>query len=336
MRFDEIQHQATAVEVLSRAMQRGRLHHAYVFSGPDGVGKGMVARALAMALLCQAPTEAGGCGRCGACKRATHQQHPDLHIIERDTNSKGELESMIKIDQVRELQRALSFKAFEGGRRLILILEAERMNVNTSNALLKTLEEPGEATHFVLITHAPHRLLPTIRSRAQSLRFKPLPRAFVAAQLAARLEIDATDAALLAGLAEGSIGRGLALADSELLGRRVALLEQIDDPDGMRRVPQLLELAEALSKQRDGLALLFHLLRTWYRDLAALSQGRPAESMVHADREAAARRRLTTLSLKGILTRLTLINDAEQAVLEHTANARLSLERLLLKLVGQG
>lgn len=338
MPLSAVEGQPRALEALRRALQHQRLHHAYLFAGPEGVGKGLAAQGLAEALLCTAPLEDGdACGACSACRRSAGRQHPDLHVVERRTKGNtDERERQIKIDQVRALQRALSFKSYEGARRVVLIIEPEKMNPATANALLKTLEEPGPDTHFVLVTAEPHRLLPTVISRCQRVRFQPLDRALVARKLAELADLEPGAAHLLAGLAEGSIGKGLTLQGSALLEQRQGIIGRIDDPDGPRRVPQLLDYAETLARpdRRAGLPLVFHLLRTWYRDILLVQEGFGDEALVHRDLADQLRQRAPTLSGPAVLDRLTLLNETEYAIFERMANTRLSMESLVLRLAG--
>lgn len=337
MPLSAVEGQERAIEALRRALAGGRLHHAYLFAGPEGVGKGLAAQGLAEALLCTTPLPDGdACGECGACKRTQTRQHPDLHIIERREKSDGVLERQIRIDQVRALQRSLSFKSYEGARRVVLLFEPEKMNPATSNALLKTLEEPGPDTHFALVTAEAHRLLPTIISRCQRVRFRPLERAVVARRLAEIAEIEPDEADLLAGLAEGSVGKGVALQGSAVLERRREIIEGADEPDGARHVPRLLDFAENLARpdQKSSLPLVFHLLRTWYRDVLLVKEGMPVEALVHRDLIDRLRQRAGALDTDALLSRLTLINDTEYAIFERNSNTRLSLESLMLRLSG--
>lgn len=334
MPLSRVEGQARALDGLRRALAGGRLHHACLFAGPDGVGKGLAAQGLAEALLCLRPLADGdACGTCGACTRTAERNHPDLHLIARQPRADGAgLESSIKIEQVRELQKALSFKAFEGGRRVILLFEPETMNPATANALLKTLEEPGPATHFILVSHAPHRLLPTIVSRCQQVRFHPLARPLVARLLAARAELSADAADLLAGLAEGSVGKGLQLVESPLLEQRHALLERLDAPAPPAEVPARLDLAERLANNRADLPLLFLLLRTWLRDQILLLEGLPAHRLVHRDQAELLATRVVGRRFEDLANGLELVNQTERDIFEGNANPRLFLERLFLHL----
>ena len=338
MPLAQVKGQERAVATLLRALAGQRLHHAYLFAGPDGVGKSLAARGLAEALLCHTPApDQDACGHCHACVRTRQLAHPDLQVLRRrekeSSSASGDaaLEQQIKIEQVRELQQTLSYKSFEGKRRVVLILEADRMNPATSNALLKTLEEPGPDTHFALVSSAPHLLLPTILSRCQRVRFAPLDRSLVAEFIAAQADVDRPHADLLAGLAEGSIGKGLALAGSTLLTDRESLIERADAPDAKRHIPQLLELAEELAGKKGELPLFFQILRTWYRDLLLLHAGVVTDKLVHRDLAERLHQRAAALSQTEVLARLERINQTERGI-EGAANARLSLETLLLRL----
>jgi len=338
MPLSAVEGQDRAVEALRRALSGDRLHHAYLFAGPEGVGKGVTAQGLAEALLCTRPAPDGdACGTCSACHRTGNRQHPDLHIVERrEKKTGGDLERQIKIDQIRALQRSLSFKSYEGARRVVLLFEPEKMNPATANALLKTLEEPGPDTHFVLITAEAHRLLPTVISRCQRVRFRPLDREVVARRLAELAEIEPAEAALLAGLAEGSIGKGMRLRGSAVLERRADIIDRADDPRGAQRVPALLDFADELSKpdQRAALPLVFHLLRTWYRDVLLVQEGMPVDALVHRDLADRLQARAAALDTHAVLARLARLNSTEHAIFERNSNVRLSLESLLLRLAG--
>ena len=147
--------------ILQRALSGGRLAHAYLFAGPEGVGKRLMALAVARALFCMT---GNGCGECAACRKLEHSNHPDLHVLEPDGAS-------IKIEQVRAIQRDLSLRPGEGSRKICLIEAAETTTTGAANALLKTLEEPRGDTLLILLTSQPQRLLETIRSRCQPLHF---------------------------------------------------------------------------------------------------------------------------------------------------------------------
>ncbi len=204
--------QPRAVDLLRHALTaHGRLHHAYLFAGPPGVGKRTAALALAAAIACpEAP--GSGCGRCNACRHVATGTHPDvLHIVPDRSKARPE----IKIEQVREeLLPRLAFLPNESPSRIVLLEDADLMNPIAANALLKTLEEPPNGTRFVLTCDAPSRLPATIPSRCQVVRFVPLGEEPLVKLLVERHGFADADARAAARLAEGSPGNALAVAAS--------------------------------------------------------------------------------------------------------------------------
>ena len=183
--------QPTAVDTLRRAVAADRVHHAYLFEGPAGVGKELAALGLAQALVCErrAPGSADACGVCRACVRAVLRPgegrplHPDVVVLERGlydpaTIGRRSPETQdISIQQVRTLVLArAAFPPHEGRAKVFIVRRAEELSAQAANALLKTLEEPGPRTHFVLLSALADSLLPTIRSRTQRVRFGASPR----------------------------------------------------------------------------------------------------------------------------------------------------------------
>ena len=235
MPFREIAGHDRLKELITRAAVRGTLPPSLIFAGPSGVGKSMMALALAQFVNCLAPVgEADACGECASCRRIVRGVHADVLRIE-----PGETGS-IKIDQIREAIERAAYRPFEGRRRVVIIDGAEQMIVNAQDAILKTLEEPPNASTFILITDTPDMLLPTIRSRCQRLRFGRLSPADVADVLIAKHEYAEADAHAAASLSDGSVGQALEGGSEDFLEARTAamqLLETVaDDPGPARRI----------------------------------------------------------------------------------------------------
>jgi DNA polymerase-3 subunit delta' len=273
MAFDEILGQDTAIQTLRKALAAGRLHHAYRFEGPDGVGKERAAFALAQALVCTVQPNVG-CGGCSACRRAVTlsseepavPQHPDVVVVERGLYPPAVLgrstpeTTGIGVEQIRRivLGRA-AYPPFEAPRLIFIFRAAHELTPSAANALLKTLEEPRPNIHFVLLTDQPKRLLDTIRSRTLPVRFGPLPddvlRGIVARQ---QLTADATSIAL----AGGSARRLLDACDPEQVAHRERFVGAVL---AAARAPDLgaaIQMAAAEVLSREGLT----------RDLRALAQ----------------------------------------------------------------
>jgi DNA polymerase-3 subunit delta' len=200
--------QQRAVEILRAAVAAGKVHHAYLFDGPDGVGKATTARALAMALDCDARDPAG-CGKCDACHKIAAGLHPDFVVF--DMTPKGLTE------RVRDLIGLLGFPPHEGRARVVLFDPAHELaaqQAQAANVLLKTLEEPPPRTHFVLATAESKRLPVTVRSRCQRIRFQPLDDVVIERALVERHGAGAGAAREASARAAGSLGRALAELES--------------------------------------------------------------------------------------------------------------------------
>lgn len=267
--------QASAEQDFLEAFNAGRLHHAWLVTGPRGVGKATLAWRIARFLL-STPVE-GGASLFGdgppdygtldaapdhpAVKRILARSEPGLFSIKRSVNEKtGKLRDMIVVDDIRGLTHFLTMSATDGGRRVVIVDAADDMNVNAANALLKMLEEPPALTTILLVAHQPSRLLPTIRSRCRELRLNALnPDDMRAALAQAEAETDASPA--LAALSAGSVGEAMRL--SQLGG--LAMYQEIVSifstlPQGDR--PRALKLAEAAATR--GAEARFELLLTMF------------------------------------------------------------------------
>jgi DNA polymerase-3 subunit delta' len=260
----EVIGQDRVVAALASALRAGRLAHALLFIGPPGVGRETTARALARGLLCErrdtpAAAVPFGCGACRACRRVVAGTHPDVLVVmsEAEAVSRGLAEpdpgkarpsAEIRIDAIRELCRQLPRRPYEGRARVVIVVDAHRMNDKAQNALLKGLEEPGDAENvLVLLVPGTRAVLPTIASRCQRIAFSPLSPDALRAILRAHGVADADARAARPGVA--SVQAALAeVADvDDAVGRLLAglALRRRDD-----RLRDRLELAEAIGRDR--------------------------------------------------------------------------------------
>ncbi len=219
--------QDEARDMLSRALGAGRVHHAYRFEGPRGVGKELAAFGLAQALLCTGGAPLG-CGTCSACTRVAEVSersphvplHPDVIVVEQGLYSEAilgvEERSGITLRQIRRIVLPhVAFAPAEGRARVFIIRRADELRLEAANALLKTLEEPRAGSHFILLTNRPDKLLPTIRSRSLLVRFGPLPSATLRRILVERGRAKAELSDALLDAAEGSVEKAEELAEVE-------------------------------------------------------------------------------------------------------------------------
>jgi len=256
------------------------LAHAYLFLGPEGVGKESVARALAGALNCAALLEDGdACGVCPSCKRLAAGTHPDFLVI-RPTSK--ERPPKIVIDQIREFRRVTNYPPVAGGWRVTLIKPGEDLRAESANALLKTLEEPPSQHLLILTAEVESDLFPTVVSRCQKLAFTPLPYPLITRELIRR-DLSPSQAALLAALSGGSLGRALAMEPEELLRQRQQVLTDLTALS-QGNATTALDWAQGLAKAALETDTFILLTQLWYRDLLLLSYGAPERLLAHQDR----------------------------------------------------
>lgn len=225
------------VEQFRRAMMRGRLASSFLFAGPPGIGKRAFALKLAQAMLCQTRPEQAldPCETCAACVQVSAGTHPDLEVVGKpDDKSFIPLELLVGDREHRRregLCHTIAMKPSLGGRKIAVIDDADYLNAEGANSLLKTLEEPPPRSVLILIGTSPAKQLPTIRSRCQLIRFQPLPLEAVAELLVSRGFVgDSVEARRLAHYSDGSLQQALELTDPELWSFRNGLLERLAEP----------------------------------------------------------------------------------------------------------
>lgn len=331
--------QPRAIETLRAALRSGSVHHAYLFTGPEGVGKEATAIAFVQALYCPVqPKE--GCGTCPTCLRIERGNHPDVtwvlpeeEQVARGLAGKSDFASTpsrgVKVEQVRALQERLALHPLEAELKIALLLRADRMNDQAQNALLKTLEEPPPKTVLVLVASAAERLLPTIHSRCSRVHFGPLPRELVASIVQKERKLDDATAQLVAGMAEGSLTRARAL-DVEGLARRRELVERFEalDPNDARTV---IRFAEEFGSSRADVEDALQVLGLWTRDVG-VAQVAP-DRVISVDLRELAEKVSGKYSAVALQRRRELLAEATEA-LERNASPRMQLEKLLFSTLG--
>ncbi len=323
MSFSTIEGHDQPVTILKRALANNTLAHAYLFSGREGIGKKMTALALAAAVNCRNAGPSGGCGDCSSCRKVAAYGHPDVHILAADGDE-------IKIDQVRQIQADLALKPFEGAKKILIVDGADSMNPASANAFLKTLEEPPGEALIVLISALPQGLLPTIRSRCQEIRFLPLPRRVLAGALIRKRGISEDDAWFVAALAQGSIGRGLAMDVEQEKAMRHEIMA-IWSGLGKMNAGEVLAQAEMFSKDRDRLERLLDVGIEWLRDTLVLRETSDERLLVYGQGSSIYREWSTRFSLQQMLLDMELLT-ASRGLLERRVSAQLVTENLFMKL----
>lgn len=247
-----------AVASLQSALVSRRTGHAYMLMGRQGIGKARLAKIFAQALLCAAPDIEKPCGTCHNCQRVEAGYHPDLHWLMPTGNSIG-------INQVRSLHSTLALKPYYSSRRVCVIDDADTLTEQAQNSLLKSLEEPAGGSVLILVAHRPSALLPTIRSRCQMMRLRPLRVEELAEYLESQQGMSPKQAALAAALSEGCPGLAMQLDISSVVKKRDQVAAWVESLRNERQQGAL-RIAAELDKEED-LTYMLDLLAVYWRDI---------------------------------------------------------------------
>jgi len=332
MPLSQLEGQPRALAQLRSGIVSGRLHHAYLFAGPSGVGKAEAALRFAQAVNCTVDVE--GCGRCESCVAIERGSHPDLLTISVDTGDGPSRE--IKVAQIRELCGSLQLSPVVAKRKVARILDADRMNPSAQNALLKTLEEPPARTILILVTAGEDQLLPTVRSRCLRVPFAPLSLAVLVHRLVSEDHLPAPEARWRAALALGSLERARSFDDGSLGRRRESCAEvsrllagRAGSAEGLM---QAMALGERVGSERERAQEWLGAAAWYLRDLLLRAGGADPEAMVHHELSP----ELTSGPIPNaprVLEGLDAVGTALEA-LQGNASPRLQLERACLRLAG--
>ena len=316
---------AWAVDMLKKHIVRGTTRHAYLFAGPPGLGRRTLALRFAQALNCPTPIEPGiPCGKCRDCQQIQAMQHADLTVVQADSEG-----GILKVDQIREVRKMLILKPYMSKYRVALFLRFGEANDNAANALLKTLEEAPSYAVLILTADNPEQLLPTIVSRCEVLRLRPLQVEEVQRELETR-RLETGRAKLIAHISGGRMGYAIRLIENDsLLETREERLNDLLTLVSASRVEKF-KYADQLSKDKDGMRQTITFWLSYWRDV--LLRAAQAETpLINVDRN---------VEIEDMADRLDL-SSARRAVrrlesslvqMDRNVNPRLLAEVLLLDL----
>ena len=315
-----------AINLLKVQVANNASRHAYLFTGPKGVGRRTMAIRLAQALNCgNAPSPGEPCFECRTCTLIERMQHPDLAIVQSEREGRT-----LKVGQVRELQHEVSLTPYEAHYRVAILLRFEEASTSAANALLKTLEEPPPQVKIVLTAESSERLLPTIVSRCEVLRLRPLAVNDVSLGLSSKMKIPIEQSKLFAHISGGRPGYALRLQNEpELLDKRNKWLDDLQRMISSNRVERF-AYAENLIKDRNTLVEILQVWLSFWRDVLIRSMDASIE-LTNQDREEEIKQLADNISVyqtRKFVSRLEQSYD----LINHNVNTRLAIEVLLLDL----
>jgi len=319
MSFQDIKGQDRAVDFFKRALKSKQVSSAYLFSGPSGVGKTLLAHTLSKALNC-ADRDDDACDTCVSCLKVEAKGHPDVIWIDA-ADDKEE----IGIEQIRELQRRINLRPYEGKQKVFIIQNADAMTQDAANCLLKTLEEPPADSVIILIASNPELLLPTVRSRCKQIKLDPLSPA-VRAELALKMGFSKEEALFLSKLSSSGIGEWPDIKEGAVFDYRNRVLEEFNSGATL-----LDEKSFLFNESRDMMKFALSILESWFRDIMVLKSGADRSIIMNSDR---------AQDLEGVKDRLgfealeSALRETEDAFFCVTRNVgpKVTLNRLKMKI----
>ena len=323
--FTKLSGQGKAKRMLKRSLAADRIPHAYIFKGPEGVGRKLFGRGFAAAINCRNPQGIAACGVCSSCIKFHSGNHPDFLVITPDGGG-------IRINQVRKLSRDLTYPPYESAMRVVILEDVHTMRQEAANSLLKTLEEPPENNLLILTAESSQEILATLTSRCQVVPFSRLDDDDTA-KILENHGVEPGNAHLLAHLSGGSPGRALALKDTEIveLWKDIVAVLSVRAIDPGSDFSVVLQLAEKMAGLKDHLDHLLGLLKVWLRDLLVVhhAPSLPGETTLQLLKVASPD--LKSWSSEQLFAKVQAIDFAERA-LTRNCNRLLVCEVLLFKL----
>jgi DNA polymerase-3 subunit delta' len=317
MSFQNIKGQSKAIEIIQQSIRRNRLAGGYIFVGPQAVGKKLFAQILAKAVNCFNLTE-DSCDSCPSCKKIDKNEHPDLHLFAEPERS------AIKIEQIRNLQKDISLRPYEGKRKVFIIDNAEDLTAEAANALLKILEEPPANSLIILITAKPNLLFKTIISRCKVIKFSSLKRSQLQEILVTDYSLDNRLAHFLAYFSEGSIGKALALKETDILHSKNRIIDEFV-------VERKVAVDYSSLENKEYLRQSLNILASWFRDIYLVKTGMPHTELINLDRKGDLLRTMSNFSFLDLDGILNFISDA-LLYLEQNINVKLLVANLRMEL----
>ena len=333
MAFDNILGHDRPKQTLDKALRSGRMPNSYLFYGQESIGKKFTAIEVCKALNCETLSPVNSCDKCPSCLKIEKRIHPDLFILEPKKSSPTAREAILKIDEIRELQKKLLYLPYEGNTKVAIINDAECMNPQAANSFLKTLEEPPTKTLIILIASNPHQLLPTIVSRCQGIRFYPLPNEAIKKIICHHLETETGESQpeeieLRSRRSMGQVSHALeedllkTSQDREELIRLISIVS-------FKRMDQVFLWTKAKAKQTERIQLILDELTRILRDVALIKIDPETSVVINKDLTQQLKILALQKTMPALLAMCETIQNTKVAI-KSNANSQLALENMLI------
>ncbi|MCI9150159.1 MAG: DNA polymerase III subunit [Lachnospiraceae bacterium] len=321
--FSDIIGHRQIIEHLQRAIDSDKVSHAYIFNGPERSGKMMLAEAFSMALQCEAKGSTP-CMECHSCRQALSKNQPDIIYLQH------EKPGTISVDDIRrQVNNDIGIKPYHSPHKIYIIDEAEKMNQQAQNALLKTIEEPPAYGVILLLTTNADAFLPTILSRCITLNLKAVPDAEIKAYLMQKLEVPDYKADVCTAFAQGNVGKALQLAGNESFNElKLMALQLVKRIHGLE-LYEMMDTVHQISDYKLTIHDFFDLLMIWYRDVLLFKATADVNCLIFKDEVYDIKKSASKSSYDGIETILKALEKAKQR-LNANVNFDLVIELLLL------
>ncbi|HBM75596.1 MAG TPA: DNA polymerase III subunit delta' [Clostridiaceae bacterium] len=328
MVLDDIVGQKNIVRDIKNSLLNKRIAHAYLFCGPDGVGKSIAASILAMTLNCKAKG-LDPCGRCPSCIRAQSGNHPDI-IHFRAKNRSGSKQS-ISVDDIRDLQADMQKKPYENGVKVYIIHDAEKMTEQAQNALLKVLEEPPEKMVIILLTYNMYSILSTIISRCRVMKFTRAPERDIEAYLIDKAGVSAEQARYLAALSDGILKNALDFMDSDdLKAARNEIIELSRNIKYCDKIDALYSV-EYFINNKDGIDKILDIMMSFYRDMMIFKECADKRLLINLDKAGMIQDECPKYTVGSLYNIIKSIKETARKI-RLNVNYQLAIESMLLNI----
>ncbi len=329
MSFKDIIGQERAIKILTKSLKENKVSSSYIFIGNEGTGKKFAAIELTKAVNClNLNKNLEACNNCYSCNGIIKQCCPDLKIVK---TTKGS----IKIEQIREIRKEIQLKPFRSKKKVYIIDQAEKMTLEASNCLLKTIEEPPHYAIIILICSKIDPILPTIVSRCQIINFGLITSFKIKELLLDKLNnLEKDRAEIISKLAQGSIGKAFKLsADKEYFIRREKMLDYLSTVIPGKYGDDIFAKVEKIISEIDRIEEILEMIKLWYRDILIIKNTRNQNYIINCDKLEILGRKSQIYSQKMLIDILDYLDQAEEYLMKNV-NKRLILERLYIKMGG--